>query len=90
MLNWTNTANATNYKVYRSINNSAFSLVATVLTSSYSDNSFDINNNGDTIRYYVVANNSGGDSSNSATVSVDIPALPGRPNNINIIDNNPS
>ena len=77
-LSWTAVTNATGYTVYRGTNSGAESVLATIQTNSYSDNSATANG---TYFYYVAANGSNGASpnhSNEQSVSFTAPvAAPG-------------
>lgn len=66
-LDWKAVSGATGYKVYRSINNLDFSLIATVSTINYTDTNLTPNTN---YYYYVKASNNDGESAPSATVSL--------------------
>ena len=67
-LSWTASSGATNYEIYRSLDNVNFSLLTTVGSgsTSYSDGSVTLNT---TYYYYLIATNASGSSPASSTVS---------------------
>ena len=87
-LTWPNIPNVTSYRIYRRVGSSSFSLVSTRFTNSYVDTSLDSDNAGQTISYYVVSVNDRGVSPNSSTVSITLPSLPSRPDDIDAFNRN--
>ena len=67
LLSWDLSAGATSYKVYRSTDNTIFSLIASPTTITYLDNTV---TSGTLYYYYILSHNGSGDSPQTSTLSI--------------------